>query len=270
MQRAPGFGQSLVPQLLGEPADLSRGVLTESYRKGQLFGLSTGTQRLIYFQDEARYERYDIVEDPAELTDLFGRDPVADERLERQLYNHLTKGVLLRRGLTVQRMLTQVLPPGVRLAEPQRFGDALELVGVRWFVGGKSPDKPEYILSLYWRALKKMERSWRIAVGIRSGKSSVNRDHTPGYGYVPGRGTYPTNQWPVGQVIEDQVVVGRLDKLGVQDRSISVGVYSGTDKLLPAQGAFRQNERGTRVIVREFKKLKPLIWGQFNRRKVKP
>ena len=115
-----------------------------------------------------------------------------------------------------------------------------------------------------------MERSWRIAVGIRSGKSSVNRDHTPGYGYVPGRGTYPTNQWPVGQVIEDQVVVGRLDKLGVQDRSISVGVYSGTDKLLPAQGAFRQNERGTRVIVREFKKLKPLIWGQFNRRKVKP
>ena len=269
-ERAPGFGQSLVPQLLGEPADLSRGVLTESYRKGQLFGLSTGTQRLIYFQDEARYERYDIVEDPAELTDLFGRDPVADERLERQLYNHLTKGVLLRRGLTVQRMLTQVLPPGVRMAEPQRFGDALELVGVRWFVGGKSPDKPEYILSLYWRALKKMERSWRIAVGIRSGKSSVNRDHTPGYGYVPGRGTYPTNQWPVGQVIEDQVVVGRLDKLGVQDRSISVGVYSGTDKLLPAQGAFRQNERGTRVIVREFKKLKPLIWGQFNRRKVKP
>ena len=86
-----------------------------------------------------RHERYDIVEDPAELTDLFGRDPVADERLERQLYNHLTKGVLLRRGLTVQRMLTQVLPPGVRLAEPQRFGDALSS-SARWFVGGSHLD----------------------------------------------------------------------------------------------------------------------------------
>ena len=114
-----------------------------------------------------------------------------------------------------------------------------------------------------------MERSWRIAVGIRSGKSSVNRDHTPGYGYVPGRGTYPTHQWPVGQVIEDQIIVGRLDRLGVVARSISVGVYDGTDKLMPSPGDFRQNSTGTRVIIRELKKLKPLIWGKFSKGKAK-
>ena len=268
-QSAPGFGRSLVPQLLGEPSDLERGVLTESYRKGQLYGLSTGTERLIFVQDEARYERYNIIDDPGELDDLYGLDPAADERLERQLYDHLAQGVLLRRGLTVQRMMTQVLPPGARLAKPQRFGDSLELVGVRWHIGGKTEQKPEYVLSLYWRATKKMERSWRIAVGIRSGKSSVNRDHTPGYGYVPGRGTYPTHQWPVGQVIEDQIIVGRLDRLGVVDRSISVGVYDGTDKLMPSPGDFRQNSTGTRVIIRELKKLKPLIWGKFSKGKAK-
>jgi len=269
-QKAPGFGQSLVPQLLGEPSDLERGVLTESYRKGQLYGLSTATQRLIYVQDEGRYERYDIESDPKELSDVHGEDARVDEALERQLYDHLAQGVLLRRGLTVQRMMPRALPPGVRLAKPQRFGDALELVGARWFIGGKTEDKPEYVLSLYWRAIKKMERSWRIAVGIRSGRKSINRDHTPGYGYVPGRGSYPTHQWPVGQVIEDQVVVGRLDKLGLRDRSISLGVYDGKDKLLPAPGDLKQNERGTRVIIRELKSVKPLIWGRFRSEKAKP
>ena len=71
-------------------------------------------------------------------------------------------------------------------------------------------------------------------------------------------------------MIEDQVVVGRLDKLGLRDRSISVGVYEGKDKLLPAPGELKQNERGTRVIVRELKKVKPLIWGRFSSGKAKP
>ncbi|MDE0881447.1 MAG: sulfatase, partial [Myxococcota bacterium] len=42
-KESPGFGQSLLPQLLGGAVDLGRGVLTESYRKGQLYALSTAS-----------------------------------------------------------------------------------------------------------------------------------------------------------------------------------------------------------------------------------
>ena len=41
---------------------------------------------------------------------------------------------------------------------PDHERRAPELVGARWFIGGKTEDKPEYVLSLYWRAIKKMER----------------------------------------------------------------------------------------------------------------
>lgn len=261
---APGYGRSLVPQLLGEPSDLKRGVLTESYRKGQLYALSTADHRLIYVQNEGRYERYDTVKDPGELNDLFGQDTLLDKALEDQLYAHLAQGVLLRRGLTVQRMMAPVLPPGAALQEPQRFGEELELVGFRWFVGGRSKEKPEYILSLYWRALKSLKRSWRIAVGASSGRHSINRDHKPGYGYVPGRRNYPTYEWPVGVIIEDQVVMGRMERYGIRDYSLSLGVYQGKDKLLPQPGLLKHTPKGTRVILSQLKRVKPLIWGRFS------
>jgi hypothetical protein len=264
---APGYGQSLVPALLGEPMDLKRGVLTESYRKGQLAALSTAHERLIYVQDEGRYELYDLRSDPGEKTDRYVAGSARAEALEAQLYAHLAEGVLLRRGLTVQRMMARFMPPGTVLAEPQRFGDALELVGYRWSVAGKTPDKPEYVLSLYWRALKRMKRSWRIAVGLQTGRRGINRDHTPGYGYVPGRGTFPTHQWPVGTLIEDQVVVGRMDKVGVRDWRLTVGVYRGGDRLLPASGALKHNKSGTRVELRLLKAVSPLIWGSWPRTK---
>ena len=84
---------------------------------------------------------------------------------------------------------------------------------------------------------------------------------------MPGRGTFPTHQWPVGVVVEDRVVIGKLDKYGIRDYQISLGVYDGKDKLLPEPGPFQTNAKGTRVMLKELRRVKPLIWGRFGKSK---
>lgn len=48
-------------------------------------------QKLLYFYDERRFERYDLDADPSESNDLFALDPLASEGLSRSLFGHLRR-----------------------------------------------------------------------------------------------------------------------------------------------------------------------------------
>ena len=250
------FGESLVPLLQGEPERMDRGVLTESYRVGQIFAWSTGRYRLIYRLHANLFELYDLSVDPGEMNNLYRPGTELSDRMTMELLQAMNQGVYVRRGLRVKEMLVDEVPAGHRLEQPQRFGDLITLHGWRFWKGGK-PGKPEYFLSLFLEADRRPTLPWRVAVGLKRGRKTVNKDH------IPGRGYFPFNKWPPGVLVEDRVVVGRMSRHPAGDYELSLGFYLGKERLLPAaDGPLPRSPSGTRVILSTIEGIKPLSWSR--------
>jgi arylsulfatase A-like enzyme len=248
------FGQSLVPQLQGVVGDPERGVLTESYRKGQLFSYSTENWRLIYDLHANRFELYDQRNDRAEASDRYALEPDRAQQMTEALVGALSRGVWVRRGLRVKAALLDEVPAEALLPRPQRFGDDIELVGYRWSLGGKK-GKPAYEARFYWRALRPIREPWHVAVGLHRGKKVINKDHVPVAGY------FPPTLWPVGAIVEDKITPGRLHKYKKGDWEVTVGLYNGKKKLLPvSDGPLPLSRSKTRVVADQRTGVTPIFW----------
>jgi arylsulfatase A-like enzyme len=256
-------GYSLLKALRGGPYDAQRAVLTESYRRGQHFAVSTAKWRLFYHLDQGRFELYDRLQDPKESNDLAAENPARVDLMRDQLMSLMNRGgTFVRRGQQVRELIVESVPKDALLAKPVRFGDAIELVGYSFGQGGGS-DKPQHVATLYLRALRRMNRSWKVAFGMK-GPKAMNKDHFPGRSY------YPTTQWPPGTLIKDPVILGTMSKFPPSRWSMTLGFYTGDARLAPQPGGgLPLTSAGTRAILTSNQLIKPMPWALERDRKKK-
>ncbi len=90
-------------------------------------------------------------------------------------------------------------PAGIQVRQEITFGDSIQLLGYSYPARKTSRDEPAPI-TLYWRALRPMADDYvlRLELFDVAGRSlKVNLDQSPG------RGTYPTSAWRVGDTFAE-------------------------------------------------------------------
>lgn len=119
----------------------------------------------------------------------------------------------------------QALPEGAqRFKEPFVFGDKVELVA--WSLEpGALRRGAEARLKLYWRALKKMRRSWKVFGHIDASNQRIHADHQPV------EGLYPTRDWKVGDLIQDVHPFKVKSSISSDIFKVYVGLYQGKTRL---------------------------------------
>jgi hypothetical protein len=109
-----------------------------------------------------------------------------------------------------------------------RFGDALRLLGYDLGVDADTLD-----VTLHWRALRRMERSYKFFVHlyhVESGEIVAQKD------VIPHDWQYPTVWWEANEVVSDLVRVP-LDQVPSGTYQLAVGVYDAqTEDRLGIQG----------------------------------
>ena len=261
VQPRPSAGYSLLGQLRGGPESPQRAVLTESYRRGQHFTVTTQDWRLFYHLDQNRYELFNARLDRGEVNNLADAKPEQVAKLREQLLQLMNRGgTFVRRGQQVRELIADEVPSDALLEKPVRFGDAIELIGYQFEQGG-SPDQPQHVATLYLRALRRMETSWKVAFGLK-GPRPMNKDHFPGRSY------FPTNQWPPGVIIKDPVILGTMSKFPPARWSLSLGFYAGDKRLQPSpDGSLNLTKSGTRAVLADDQMIRPMPWAVERDRK---
>ncbi|MDE0882207.1 MAG: sulfatase [Myxococcota bacterium] len=257
----PSAGLSLLGLLNGAPEDLDRAVLTESYRRGQHVSVSTVRWRLFYHFEQNRFELYDQRLNPAENINLADSNPEQVAFMREHLLALMNRGgTFVRQGQRVRELIIDKVPEHALLAEPVRFGDAVELIGFELGQGGDA-ERPLHVATLYLRALRRMKRSWKVAFGMK-GPRPMNKDH------LPGRNYYPTDQWPVGVIIKDPVILGDMARYPKARWTFTMGFYAGDQRLKPYPGdGLRLTKSETRVVLAKDAWIAPMTWAIERKRK---
>jgi hypothetical protein len=108
-----------------------------------------------------------------------------------------------------------VAPP-VQCGVEARFGDALRLLGYDLSVDADAMD-----VTLHWKALRRMERSYKFFVhlsDVESGEIVAQKD------VIPFDWQYPTVWWEANEVVSDLVRVP-LEQVPSGTYQLAVGVY---------------------------------------------
>ena len=254
VQPKPSAGYSLLSTLRGGPEDIERAVLTESYRRGQHFSVSTAQWRLFYHLDQNRYELFNAQMDKTEQNNLAAAQPAQVDMMREKLLQLMNRGgTFVRRGTQVRDLIVDEVPESALLEKPVRFGESIELIGYEFGQGG-SADKPQHVAVLYLRAIKRMETSWRVAFGM-NGPRDMNKDHFPGRSY------FPTNRWPPGIIIKDPVILGTMSKFPAARWGFTLGFYADGERLKPEPGgSLKLTKSETRVVLAKDQLIVPMKW----------
>jgi len=169
----------------------------------------------------------------AELSTLNKRFRRLSERhltiLDDSSHELLLASNLLREGERdlnpIGRAVIPELPETAqRFKEPFRFEDKAELIA--WSMSpGALKVGGEARLTLYWRGLKKMRRSWKVFVHIDSSGQRIHADHDPV------EGLYPTRDWRPGDLIQDVYPFKVKSSHSAAIHKVYVGLYSGKKRL---------------------------------------
>ena len=162
-------------------------------------------------------------------------------------------GTFVRRGIQVRDLIVDKVPDSALLEKPVQFGESIELIGYEFGQGG-SADKPQHVATLYLRAIKRMETSWRVAFGL-TGPRDMNKDHFPGRSY------FPTDRWPPGIIIKDPVILGTMSKFLPVRWNFTLGFYADGERLKPKPGgSLELTKSETRVVLAKDQLIVPMKW----------
>jgi hypothetical protein len=100
------------------------------------------------------------------------------------------------------------------------FGSALRLAGYSLRNGSLVPGDVLQ-LDLYWQAVEQPDRNYTVFVHVldESGQTVAQRDA------MPRDNTLPTTQWPIGEVIDDTLLVPLPPDLPAGAYSLALGIY---------------------------------------------
>jgi len=114
-----------------------------------------------------------------------------------------------------------------------RLGEAIELVGYRLAQRDVAPSST-LLLTLYWRAETTVDEAYKVFTHLQgpAGELVAQQDNPPC------RGTYPTNTWSPGALVEDPYEIQLPPGARFGEYALSTGMYDpATMERLPVEGA---------------------------------
>jgi hypothetical protein len=165
--------------------------------------------------------------------------PVLDASSFRFLLvsNRLGEGEADENPIT-QAILTELPKEKIRPSKIN-FDDQVELAG--WYIDPPEPKTGARItITLYWRALKKVTRTWKVFMHIDAPGARVHGDHEPV------EGLYPTNNWNAGDLIRDVYSVPFAMSNPPGRYTVWAGLYSG-DTRAPVKVGDKDNENRAKL-----------------------
>jgi hypothetical protein len=137
-----------------------------------------------------------------------------------------------------QAILTELPKEKIRPSKIN-FDDQVELAG--WYIDPPEPKTGARItITLYWRALKKVTRTWKVFMHIDAPGARVHGDHEPV------EGLYPTNNWNAGDLIRDVYSVPFAMSNPPGRYTVWAGLYSG-DTRAPVKVGDKDNENRAKL-----------------------
>ena len=118
--------------------------------------------------------------------------------------------------LTVLPIVRTFEAPALSNAVDATFGDALTLVGY-----DLSQANGEILVTVYWRAQRRMDRSYKIFAHLLDANGQRVAQHDA----VPRQWAYPTTQWDAGEIVADLVTLKLEDANAPRPYEIRLGVY---------------------------------------------
>jgi hypothetical protein len=191
-------GRSLVPFMLGEE-DAERAVYQEVSYEGptEKRALATRTRHLLYnMVPDRTYELYDLVADPGEKHDVWGRASDGDALAER-LAAMIDVAQAPPEAAEAGAAALLSSPPKPRTAVRGEFGGAVRFLGADLPAEAHAGSEVEVVW--YWESLARLPGNWKPFVHFESAAGGrFLGDHEPAGGALP------VARWQPGQRIADR------------------------------------------------------------------
>lgn len=163
--------------------------------------------------------------------------------LDASSYRFLLISNRLEDGETDENPITQALLkelPKEKIRPAKfNFDDQIELAG--WYIDPPEPKTGSRItITLYWRVLKKVTRTWKIFMHIDAPGARVHGDHEPV------EGLYPTNNWNAGDIVKDVHSVPFAMSNPAGRYTVWAGLYSGSTRA-PVKSGDKDNENRAKL-----------------------
>ena len=132
--------------------------------------------------------------------------------------------------------------PAVVYPIDAEFAGGIRLVGIdvpeRWQPGSTLP------VTVTWQALSEVNRSYTAFVHLLGpdGKVIAQEDH------VPGRGTHPTDEWLVDEVVQDRFDISLPKNMSFSELRLEIGWYDASMPRMPRLKVIRGKDAGRDAV----------------------
>jgi hypothetical protein len=114
-----------------------------------------------------------------------------------------------------------------------KLGSTVRLVGCDPVTRELAPGDPLQ-MTLYWLTHEKADRDYTVFVHVQDAAGQV----ITGWDSMPRENTFPTTEWPAGQVIDDRRVIPLPKDIPLGEYQVVLGMYYlPTGERLPAYGS---------------------------------
>lgn len=225
------LGRSFVDYLSGQPQDpIPEPVFQEVSYEGNVKrrGLVTASHHLIWnWTPDNTTECYNLVHDPGENTDLWGKSDDECLRLKSWLRDRvgllsLPPGYGEKIAFGVHRIGDALPPPNFLLSA--RIGEGLEILGYDLTPQPIPPDGRATLIT-HFQVTRPMEAGYRMFFHLEGPGGFRNLDH------VLVEGAYPIERWRPGQRLRDRMTLTPSANMPKGTYTLYVGLFKGGDRL---------------------------------------
>ena len=143
----------------------------------------------------------------------------------------------------IKHAIISEMPKGATtLAEPINFENQIELVA--WRLNPAQPRAGAPLkIELFWKAKRKIRRTWKVFVHIDAPGQRIHADHDPV------AGVYPTQDWQVGDIIWDQHHITVKRSIKPATFTFFVGLYRGKNRMKIRNKSKKFKDHDNRAII---------------------
>ena len=147
----------------------------------------------------------------------------------------------------IKHAIVSDIPKGATtISEPINFEDQIELVA--WRLNPAQPRAGAPLkIELFWKAKRKIRRTWKVFVHIDAPGQRIHADHDPV------AGVYPTQDWQVEDIILDQHHITVKRSIKPATFTFFVGLYRGKTRMKIRNKSKKFKDHDNRAILGKVK-----------------